>query len=244
MTITKLDDLHVVTQSLRGHHLGSAFDLLSEARAATDIKPQNRANVLATRLSASCIIHSYCALESHVNLIGHDMFSDESSRTYIAVKKRSFLVQKLVQTWNNASVLEKLFFLACDDGVVSYSEHLQQRLRELNNLRNWLVHGFTYTTTLLLRPKVDETYEVLDTEDSVNWGKKFPQCKFNSIHELGPRDAFTALQVVLDALEPIAFKYHRPIEVFTAVPSLNYQIIEPGCYTVEAVLGRLPSEAV
>jgi hypothetical protein len=44
-------ELHTVTQTLSLNHLGQAFDSLLSARDACDIKPTNRANILATRYS-------------------------------------------------------------------------------------------------------------------------------------------------------------------------------------------------
>ncbi len=74
-------------------------------------------------------------------------------------------------------------------------------MRELNSLRNWLVHGFSYKKIFLLQStSEDDTYDVVDIEESVNWAEKFPNTKFKPLEDLNSEDADLALRIVFEAL--------------------------------------------
>ncbi|WP_139150295.1 hypothetical protein [Cellulophaga baltica] len=92
---------------------------------------------------------------------------------------------------------------------------MKNKLKELNNLRNWLCHGFSYKTTLLLEPKEGEenTYNEIDSEDNIDWLKKFPNTKFSPIKELNSKDGEKALIIVLEILIILAEALNQPFHI-------------------------------
>jgi hypothetical protein len=77
---------------------------------------------------------------------------------------------------------------------------MEGRLVELNNLRNWIAHGKTYHTISLIEqhPDIPDGYYIVDEENSVDWPKKFPKCKFKEPHLLDHNDARTALRLIIE----------------------------------------------
>ena len=143
---------------------------------------------LAKRFVLSSIIHANSGLESVVNFLGFELFSNEDSSRFIQIEQRDFLLTKFVKTWDRAPCLDKISFVLSHSSKTMLPAKLQNQLRELNNLRNWLVHGFCYKTTLLLEPKENGTFNVVDTEDTLDWVKKFPNTKFKPLDQLGIED--------------------------------------------------------
>src|SRR5262249_43661113 len=123
------------------------------------------------------ILHGFCALESIINDLGYEMFFHPESARYVHPEKRDVLLKRFVQSWDKNVSLDKL------DLILSYSlnrslpSQIKSKLRELNILRNWIAHGFTYTTTFLLEPNTDRDNggcNIVDRQDSVDWKSKFP----------------------------------------------------------------------
>lgn len=229
-------ELHTVTRDLSLTHLGCAIDLLRSARAALKDSTNPQRSTVAHRASISSIVHAYAALESHINHFGFELFTHERSPLYIAVEKRSFLLKRFIQSWNSVQFVDKLLYLVTDFGALSFPEKLRQEVRELNTLRNWLVHGFSYSTTLLLQPSGDDTYDVVDTEDSVDWRQKFPQTKFRAVDELSTDDAAVALRICLEALRLVSEAFNQPIAVVTLSPAVHYQILFRESFDITAIL--------
>jgi hypothetical protein len=113
---------------------------------------------------------------------------------------------------------------------------LENQLRELNTLRNWIVHGFSYKTTYLIEPETEGVYNVVDMEDSVDWQKKFPNTKFKPLDRLGVEDARLALTIVLEILRIMSDSMHQPISICTYVPKANYKILFEDEFNIQEIV--------
>lgn len=212
------DNLLTITNDLTSTHLELAFEKLYELR-----EPGNK-----SKGAVSVILHSYFGLESTVNFIGYEMFFNKESQHYIKENERDMPLKKMLKSWNSTlQCIEKLEF------ITSYYKgeitmNLKNRLIELNNLRNWLSHGFSYKTTSLLQPQEgkENTYDVIDSEDEIDWNKKFPNCKFNSIVHLDINDAEKAIRIVLEILVYVSGLTNRYFFVtLTYCKKYSYRVI-------------------
>lgn len=227
--------MHTITASLDRTHLSHAIDLMRLAKTYCN-KSQSKRD-LGKRFVLSSIIHAFSGLESVVNFLGFELFSNEDSSRFIPVKQRDFLLNKLVKTWDRTPCIDKVSFVLSHTSKTMLPAKLQNQLRELNNLRNWLVHGFTYKTTLLLEPNEDGTFKVIDTEDTLDWVKKFPNTKFKPLDQLGVEDAVLALTIVFEVLKVIAGSTSQPFSLLTFVPKSKYEILIGQDFDIQRILG-------
>lgn len=211
------DCLHTFTISLYADHLGLA------AEALYRIKDSDR----RSKNAISSIMHSYCGLESAVNYIGYQLFFDSESEKYIKEEDRDLPLRRMINNWNsNLSCLEKIEYVLSIYKII-LSPKLKNELLELNNLRNWLTHGFSYKQTLLLEPKNDEknTFNLIDKEDSIDWIKKFPNTKFNPLDSLERDDAKKAFRIIMETLVIISTATGQPFYMATYYKNPNISLI-------------------
>jgi hypothetical protein len=196
----KEEILKTEIRSLYALHLGLALDEMREANDLAAEGSQGDNWYLARRLSLSSILHSFCSLEALLNYLGYRRFFYPDAEEYILPEKRGFLLTRLVRSWDNLRVTEKVNGLLWSYSGSVLPPELERRLDELNNLRNWIAHGKTYHTISLIEPHPDipHGYYVVDEEVSIDWSKKFPRCKFNEPHSLDHQDARTALAVIIE----------------------------------------------
>ena len=242
MSIQIDGELHTIMQSLESDHLGQAFDLLIQLKEVSSEQAALGSSVKERRLALSCIIHSFCALESAVNRLGYELFFDPVSEIYVPEEERDFLLNKFIKTWDRGATLEKLHFIAFYAGSRHTAAQLEAKLRELNILRNWLVHGFTYKTTFLLEPSSEGDagfFTVVDFEESVDWRKKFPNCKFNSLSNLRFEDARKAIVIVLESLEVLSSAFLRPFAYTLTTPRLEFQVLFGPSFEIEEAIARV-----
>jgi hypothetical protein len=217
-------------------HLSHSIDLMRLAKSYSD-KSQNKSNAdLAKRLILSSIIHAFAGLESFVNLLGYELFSNSDSPIFIPVEQRDFFLNKMAKSWDTVSCLDKISFILSHSAKCALPAKLENQLRELNNLRNWLVHGFTYKQTFLLEPSSDVGYKIVDTQDSVDWAKKFPNTKFKAWGELGTEDAHLALTIVFGALKVLSDSTSQPLSLFTCLPEPEYKFLVGDYFDIQAII--------
>ena len=196
-----LSGLHFFTNSLDSTHLSHALDLYKMAQE----KVKNSSDVdwvTAHRLSMSCIIHAFAGLESTVNYFGYELFSNADSPRFVPNEQRDPLLKRFIRSWHNASCVEKLLYILYHSAKQELPAKLETQLRELNNLRNWLVHGFSYKTTFLVDDDIDDPLRgnVIDMEESVDWRSKFPNTNFKSLNNTDNEDAYACLSIVFEVL--------------------------------------------
>src|SRR6185369_1117480 len=207
------DGLITVTISLTNVHFTQAIDNYLEA--VDYAKTSSRAyNWIRSKYnSISSIIHSYSALESVVSETGHSLFFATKSHLYVPAQQRNYTLRKTISNWQNTTCIDKLSIIMEQLSGTAMDDRVLTRLRELNNLRNWLVHGFVFESILLLQENADfsennQTYTLEDREDTVDWRKKFPNTKFNPLDEIDATDARKALEIALSVVLGI-FKFKK-----------------------------------
>jgi hypothetical protein len=211
------ENLVTFSTSLTSDHLGLALEAFYRINDM-DKRSKNAITV---------VLHSFSGLESAINLIAFETFYNPDSPRYISEDKRDIPLNKLLKSWN-ASIpcLEKIDFLLSLHSE-KIDDNLRNQLTELNNLRNWISHGFPYTTTWLIQPSENDATRgiVLDYEYSVDWSKKFPATKFNPLNELNEEDAEKALRIVFKILIKLATVTEQLFHFVTYTNELSYKII-------------------
>lgn len=187
-------------------HLGLAVDLLHMAN-------KESSHGVAHNYSVSSIVHAFIGFESVINKLGFELFSDVSSPRFMPVESRNIPVRRLIEAWNRTLPITDKFEYLMELKSVSIERNLIAQFSEITNLRNMLIHGFAYSVTILVKPTEgeDNSYEVIDQEDSVDWDKKFPNLKFNPITDLGSEDARKVLRVLLRCLQSIYVGFQEVI---------------------------------
>lgn len=196
----KEDILKTEIRSLYALHLGLSFDEMREAKDLVKDAFSGDNWYKARRLSLSSILHAFCSLEALLNYLGYRRFFYSEADEYIPPEKRNFLLNRLVKSWDTLRVHEKVNALLWSYSTEVLPPNLEGRLLELNNLRNWIAHGKAYHTISLVEHNPDVTYGyyIIDEENSVEWAKKFPRCKFKEPHSLDHKDAQIALRLIIE----------------------------------------------
>ena len=92
---------------------------------------------------------------------------------FIPVTKEDFFVQSVIKRRRNLHVAEKCNTILSVSDAHLLPNDVHRRLSEVNNLRNWIVHGTCYHSTLLVVPSSEPhvLYEVVDEEPGKSWGR-------------------------------------------------------------------------
>ena len=195
--------LDVISVSLFDQHIAQAIDELQKALALPETGTHED-YLIEWRLSSSCIVHSVSALDSLVNGIGFDYFFNKDTDHFIPDKSRGFSLKRMIKAWDNLSLLERLMVVAEVTDIDSLQPKIENEIRELNDLRNWIIHGKPFILmTLREYYRDEENYfraDVHDWEESVDWKKKYPNTKFKSPSRLDRHDAKNALRISVKAI--------------------------------------------
>jgi hypothetical protein len=199
------EEIRTDVRSLYAEHLGHALDLLHESLADEDTHPGSAKALHSQRCAISAIIHGYSSLEAVLNFMANRMFTLENAPEFIRMSMRDFFVQSMIKRWVNLKVTEKCNTILSVSGASLLPNGVHSKLSEVNNLRNWIVHGTSYHSTLLVAPSSEPhvLYEVVDEEPGESWrrwNQKFPLCRFNQPLALNVSDAQTALRVIVEVL--------------------------------------------
>lgn len=212
----KFNETHTVKHNLSSIHLNLAINSLYDSREEKNAE-----------IAISSIIHGYCGLEADLNSFGYEFFDDKDSELYIDSNNRDLPLNHFINKWNkNLGCLEKIKYIFSKYSI-SLDPRLENELRELNNYRNWLIHGFSYKTTFLLQPIMEEEnkYDVVDIEEDVDWKEKFPNTKFNSIMFINSSDAEKALKIVLKVFVLLSTKSNHIYNVFILKNKIGIKLI-------------------
>jgi len=194
--------------SLAGVHVSIAVEQLKRSLPYARKLPGTTLleDALIWRASISGVLHSFCAVESMVNYVAHQMFHNTDSARYVGATLAP-LLRQLLKFWDRMGVVDRVGVLLSESGAAPLPAPLENNLRELNTLRNWIAHGLTFTTTHLeeiVRPDEQTTsFTTHDIEDSVDWKKKFPTTKFKAPTRINHVDAVAALTIALETLKVI-----------------------------------------
>jgi hypothetical protein len=196
------DILKEEIKSLHSLHIGLAIDEMREATDLMKDKDKSPDLLLVRRLAISSILHSFCSLEALISYLGFKRFESPESDDFLSLDDRGYFLNRYLKSWEKLNTIEKINGLHvsyCDDVL---DQKIKDRLLELNNLRNWIVHGKVYSTVSLIEP-IDafpggQGYYIIDEEISIKWKEKFPHCKFKEPHYLDHKDAQVALRIVIE----------------------------------------------
>lgn len=188
------DSLVEFKNDLVATHLSQAIFCMSKA-SYYHHSVQNKQFII------SCIIHFNCAIESLVNLIGDDLLFDSTSKISIPNKSKDLPLKKFISAWGKSlSLEEKINFLCEKLCLKDINERLINEIKELNKLRNLVVHGKIYKTLYLQQNNHDDSYSILDVEHDIDSKKLFPNSKLNIPSELSINDCKIALRICLKSL--------------------------------------------
>lgn len=214
--------VEVITVSIKlfEQHLAQAID---ELRRALDGKPRENHDdfIVEWRLSTSSILHAVSALESLVNYFGFELYQNKKSENYVSENDRSFALKKVVRSWNNSPLLDKLNLILEQSYSQPLDHKLENEFQELNTLRNWLIHGTPYSLTYLhelIWESEDNVRGIIhDVEDTIDWKRKFPNTKFNPPGNVQKEDAKKAFEIVLKIVLVVLKKFwwfHTTLKMF------------------------------
>lgn len=215
------DELYTIINSLAQSHLGQAIDSMRRSYDL-ELSKDGFSKMAAHQNAISSIMHGFCFLESLLNSLGYELLFNKESSEYILEENRDYPLKKLSYNWNTLRALDKLDFLMQHLYNKNVNEKYKNKLIEINNLRNMLMHGVSYTTTLLLEPNGENSWLIHDQEDSINWNKKFNQNKFNSLVNIDYTDSKKVLTVILEICKPF-YMESMGLSVTTIYPNGNYQ---------------------
>ena len=226
-------------------HTAQSIDLYLLARSRKDNPSRPYHWIQSGYASVSSIIHSYSALESVVNMAGHQMFFEEESPLFVPPQRRSYTLKRVVASWKNTTCIDKLNIVAEQVPDVTVPDNLSAELRELNNLRNWIVHGFVYRSTVLLEAKPEEpgVYTVIDREDSVDWRVRFPNTKFHALDQLDATDARKGLIIALKVILLVHAILNTPLTMTSYFYGPYYTIVTDLSLGADEVLDSYIEEA-
>ena len=199
-----MDELLEFSHNLASDHLSIAVHHFFASRQLQATQPHPWSWIQARRDALSSILHAYSGCDAAVNLIGYSLFFDESSPRFVPPDQRDLPLKRMIQAWHvNLPSHDKLNY------VLGLSKNhlpprLETELRELGNLRNWIVHGVGYRSVILVEKREDGTMLEIDREDSVDWKTKFPATGFQSPDRIDHRDAYTAVHIALECVKFLA----------------------------------------
>lgn len=215
--------LYTFTQSLTYSHIGQAVDSMRRSYDLSVSGSTGWEKMSAQQFAMSSIVHGFCFLESLVNERGYKLLFDKNSKEYIPYENRDFLLNKFVSNWNMIRSLDKITFLLEKFDLAPMNPVQRQKFAEINNLRNLLVHGATYDTTMLLEPIGDSYSKIHDQEDSIDWSKKFAANKFNSPTSIDFSDAQKCLDTILNVCKQFYLKHSIGLGVSTSYPERRHK---------------------
>jgi hypothetical protein len=193
---------NLYSYSLAPYHLSQALRCIySDYKLSTDYVTKDR-TMPQPSLGISCIIHSFCAIESWANFYNHNFFNDLKFEYYIKKTETDINTRIIRSVWRNLRIREKILFMTTLIGEVNLSKELLNKLDELNSIRNWLAHG-NVNTIKFDWIEVDGGYWVSDDENIVqmnNWEDKFLLCKFNPPQDISINDGLKAFSIAVEVI--------------------------------------------
>lgn len=243
-------EIRMDVRSLYANHLGHALDLLHESLEDGSHQQGSAKDFCSQRCAISAIIHGFSSLESVLNFMAYRMFSLDDSAEFIPLAKRNFLVQSMIKRWTNLKITEKCNTILSVSGASLLPNGVHSKLSEVNTLRNWIVHGTCYHSTLLVAPSSEPhvLYEVVDEEPGKSWEdwrQKFPLCRFNQPLALNVLDAQAALRVIIEVLLILSKGTGFKWSYTTCIPQLTACLLS-GDYecNMDAILGIEKTEPI
>lgn len=135
---------HTFTINFFEQHLAQALDELQEVLEIEEGDSHDDF-LIRWRLSSSCILHSFYAVDSLINYLAYEYFENEKSNWYIEAEDRVFVTEKHLKDWQNLPFKKRIALVWNEQGFDPLSQDFNSKITELKNLRNWVAHGNPYT---------------------------------------------------------------------------------------------------
>ncbi|MBM3179538.1 MAG: hypothetical protein FJZ86_04205 [Chloroflexi bacterium] len=135
---------HSFTINFFEQHLAQALDDLWRVGGIEEDYSHDNF-LIRWRLSISCILHSFYALDSLVNFLAYEYFENSKSNWYIEIEDREFFTEKHLKDWQKLSFEKRINIVWKEQGFASIPQEINNKITELKNLRNWVAHGNPYT---------------------------------------------------------------------------------------------------
>ncbi|CAG1012124.1 hypothetical protein ANRL4_04576 [Anaerolineae bacterium] len=183
-------------------HLAQALD---ELRQISEIKEINGHDdfLIEWRLSSSCILHSFYAVDSLLNYLAYHYFDNSDSSWYIEPEDRIFITEKNLKGWRTLSFGTRMQIVWNEQKFAPVPAEIDRKVIELKKLRNSVSHGnpcrvifeheFVQTDENAVRGIVYDTYPDPDE-------KEFLDKEFNYLPYLNKNDAQKAICIALEII--------------------------------------------
>jgi hypothetical protein len=192
---------HSLTVNLFEQHLAQALDEFWEVQGMKENSSHDDF-LIKWRLSSTCILHSFYAIDSLINFLAFNYFEDEDSDWYIKPEDWKIITERQLAKWHNLSFENRLNIVWKEKEFVDIPSEVQSRIIELKNLRNWIAHGNPYTIMI--------EHEFIQVDDETVRGithatypdpsrKNFNSREYKSPAYLTKDDAKKALRCALES---------------------------------------------
>jgi hypothetical protein len=135
---------HSFIVNLFEQHLAQALDGLWEVLGMKEDLSQDDF-LIKWRLSSTCILHSFHAIDSLINFLAYAYFEDSDSDWYINPEDRKTITKRQLTKWHQLSFEKRLEIIWKEKEFDIIPPEVKLRIIELKNLRNWVAHGNPYT---------------------------------------------------------------------------------------------------
>lgn len=215
--MTRETDVLQLTNTLSSDHLQHALDLLATSKRhhdpskwrPSDDEEQLWPDKTSHLYALSSMMHAFAALEGHVNRIAYAILREHQFPYFVAPENRTFEFKELISKWDGNLSLEKKMQFLLDQQHATYPGYLIPNLRELSNLRNWIVHGNVYRTALLVERSADKPNSgtVWLRANDEEWAPRFPSYKFPMPDRLSYPDARKFFIGIVETMSYLADAY-------------------------------------
>ena len=135
---------HPLTVNLFEQHLAQALDEFWQVQEMKENSSHDDF-LIKWRLSSTCILHSFYAIDSLINFLAYTYFENNDSDWYVSPDDRKVITQEQIKGWHNLPFDKRLKLIWEEKKFVPIPLEVKSRIIELKNLRNWIAHGNPYT---------------------------------------------------------------------------------------------------
>lgn len=135
---------HTFTINFFEQHLAQALDNLHEVLEAEEGDSHDDF-LIRWRLSSSCILHGFYAIDSLINYLAYEYFENEKSNWFIEIEDRVAVTEKVLKDWQRLSFEKRMNIIWKEQKFSSVPQEINNKITDLKKLRNSVAHGNPYT---------------------------------------------------------------------------------------------------
>lgn len=147
MKLSTVKTKSFVTVNLFEQHLAQALDELWQVQDLKEVLIHDDF-LIQWRVSCSCILHSFYAVDSLVNYLAYEYFSNNKSSCYVEPESRKFITEKDLRDWQKSPFEKRMRIIWKERSFIQVPQEINHKINELRKLRNWIAHGNPYTIIL------------------------------------------------------------------------------------------------